>query len=493
MKWYYLKFCLAIALSFGATIVHADELASQKAYVEKWQSDEIRITENFSKAKEASNEVCYYSRNTAPIFNYDATLVGFALGGDGIGKQPILFKECLSKKAFAINFLSTRNIPRATEDTLLGLPRLNPADTKNIGAVSILTDILADKALDIYKQVPTSIIKVAYTKFESTEIPYNWASILNNNFDMAIVPDPFLVDVYIKNGVTIPIFVLPLPLELADFLKIKEKDRPNRPFVFGFSGGFWGRKNHAKILDAFAQEFGNRSDVQLRLHGRFGEEQIIQNLINKIKEYNLTNVELITSPLDHFDYLNFFKSLDCYVSLSMGEGFAATPREALAASIPCILTDNTSQTLICNSGAARVVPSKITVPALYDCHLGKEIMPTENSRFIRNFTPRNNYFLARNITTGQIDAQIGYQVDCTIEDARAAMLDVYNDYAQYKKRARDGKNWVKRYLHENLSKKYSCLVKPSRIVMGESNIIGDSFIMTNSKELFAKYKFLLGH
>ena len=57
------------------------------------------------------------------------------------------------------------------------------------------------------------------------------------------------------------------------------------------SGGFWKRKNHIRVLDAFAGEFGNSKKVKLRLHGRFGEEEIIKELDDKIAQYGLTNVE----------------------------------------------------------------------------------------------------------------------------------------------------------------------------------------------------------
>jgi glycosyltransferase involved in cell wall biosynthesis len=472
---------------------------SQKAYIEHWQDFESAVTENFHTMKHNFSEICYFSPKKAPRFNYDVTLVGFVNYADGIGRHPILFKECLEKKV-SMNFVSTRNISQEEEDSQLGLPRLKAGDDKNIGAVAILTDIIADKALNIYKRMPESVIRVAYTMFESTSIPYNWAKILNSKFDMAVVPDPFLVDVYKKNGVTIPIFVLPLPLQLHDFLKMRRRPEPHRPFTFGLTGGFWARKNHIRVLEAFAAEFGNRRDVKLRIHGRFGEEDIIKQLKDTIAKNKLTNVELIIKPFNRIEYLDFFKSLDCYVFLSMGEGFSITPREALACAKPCIVTDNTAQSLICYSGTVRAVPSNIPVPALYDCHIDDGAITNYGAEYLKHLECAETYDALHNLPQDDDTSllwktvgSIGFQFDCTINDARAAMRDVFDNYDTFKLKAKDGREWVKRYLRENLSKKYHSLVKPASIVMGKENIIGDTFLMTNSPDLYEKYKYLLGH
>lgn len=459
---------------------------SLDSFVQGWHALEAAVSNGFHQVIDFFQDIFHAAPQNAPKFNYDVTLVGFVNFADGIGRHPILFKECLGSN-IKINFVSTRNIPPAIEDAQLGLPRLDPANTQDIGAVSILTDILADKAITPYMQVPSSLIKIAYTMFESTEIPKAWVSILNSKFDMAVVPDPFLIEVYKNSGVQIPVFVLPLPLMLYDFFQIQKSATPQTPFVFGLSGGFWERKNHMRVLEAFAAEFGNRSDVKLRLHGRFGEENIINALAAKIKEYNLTNVELIVKPYDWNEYLEFFKSLDCYVFLSKGEGFSISPREALACNLPCILTKNTAQITICNSGAVRIVPSNIPVPAFYDCH------------YDSNYT---NYWLDccnKSILKDQADLlvwkspHLGYQFDCTVHDARHAMRDVYENYALYYSMAQQGKEWVTQYLREYLSQKYITLVKPETIILGNENIIGDKFLMTNSKNLYEKYQYLLGN
>ncbi len=425
-------------------------------------------------------------------FKYDATLVGFVNSADGIGRHPILFKECLEKNV-KMNFLSTRNIPAEIEDSQLGLARLDLANKQDIGAVSILLDIIADKELNIYKKMPDSPIKIAYTMFESTAIPDNWVSILNNKFDMAIVPDQYLIEVYKNCGVQIPIFVLPLPLMLQKFLDSTSQVRDHKPFVFGMTGGFWKRKNHIHVLKAFAREFGNSQRVRLKLHGRFGKDEIIKELYDEIAKYQLTNVEVIVKPFTSDEYLNFFQSLDCYVLLSMGEGFSITPREALACGIPCILTDNTAQKTICNSGSVRVVRSEYLVPAIYDCHYSNRVADQTLDVADRSLQISNCDALVADEDFLLRSGDIGYQFDCTLHDAREAMRDVYKNYSDYLEKASYGREWVKCYLKEKLIDKYVSVVKPETVILGKENIIGDKFLMTNSKKLYEKYKYILGN
>lgn len=468
-----------------------------ETFVDYWHKLESHISNNFHSLINYFEDIFHGSK--ASRFKYDATLVGFVNFADGIGRHPILFKECL-QDSVKMNFVSTRNIPQEIEDAQLSLPRLDQGKPEDIGAISILTDILGDIAVNPYLNVPNSRIKIAYSMFESTRIPASWTNILNTHFDAAVVPDPSLIDIYKKSGVKIPTFVLPLPLMLQDFLELKKPKAPHTPFVFGMVGGFWSRKNHMRVLEAFSKEFGNRSDVKLKLHGRFGEESIINELKAKINTDNLTNVELIVGPYSWKDYIEFYKSLDCYVLLSMGEGFSITPREALACGKPCILTKNTAQISLCSVPGVRAVRSNILAPAFYDTHYeasyititDEEIDYTSKFLLMNNTRPENTFNEIEDLTEITRSVPIGFQFDCKIIDAQRAMRDVYNNYAQYLKKAQKGREWVTRYLADNLKGKYRSLIKPQSIVLGEENIIGDSFLMTTSKELYEKYRSIIG-
>ena len=305
---------------------------------------------------------------------FDLTIIGRANWRDSLSRLPIVLTS-LFQDDLSINFIPTlKNDFTDVSDSIKAI--LTHPD-KTPGNVALMFDILWDS-----KQSPTdflpknSFIKIAYSMLESSAIPPQWVTLLNQKFDLVAVPDVYYQSVYKKCGVQIPIFVLPLGLELAGFLQRKPNLAPKKPFVFGSSSAFMKRKNQELLIEAFHKEFGNNPAVKLKIHGRkkvWKDEFDLQGLQKKLfgtkqkKIKNLEegatmltpNIEILVAALPEHEYQNFMMSLDCYVLLSKGEGFSITPREALALGKPCIITDNTAHTSIVNTGYVYAVPSVI--------------------------------------------------------------------------------------------------------------------------------------
>lgn len=218
---------------------------------------------------------------------------------------------------------------------------------------------------------------------------------------------------------------------------------------------FFPRKNHALLIRAFAQAFGNRDDVILRINGggKWGKDALYAKLQDLIKKLGVQNIHLTHDALSWKDYVALMSSMDCYVNISRGEGFSISPREALALGIPAIVTDNTAQKTICSSNFVKVVPSPISIP--FYC---SEAMQ-----------------------------QVGYQFNCTQEEVQKALKDVYQNYPIFLGLAHKGRKWVQQYRWANLQKKYLNLVKPKTILFGNRNEVTDDYLMTSSRELYEKY------
>jgi glycosyltransferase involved in cell wall biosynthesis len=387
---------------------------------------------------------------------YDLTVVGVIKYADGLGRSPIGTIDILHPH-LKINFITSRTnnyIDLNDVPAIVATIAQNPDKTP--GKVAFFFDLLSVVVDKPFLFLPSSMIKLAYTMVESTAVPKQWVDILNTYFDAAVVPDEFLIEVYKRSGVTIPIFVLPCGLYLEEFLAKTPKQQPQKPFVFGLSAGFWPRKNQKTVIEAFAQEFGNNPDILLKLHGRFGEEAQKKEILDTIKKYKISTIELIDKSLNRAEYLDFMTSLDCYVFLSKGEGFSITPREALALGIPCILSNNTAQKTICNTGFVKVVESPIATPSYYS----------------------------------HIESYVGCDFACSIEDARKALKEVYAHYSVYLKKAHKGREWAKSYLYPNLKNKYLTLIKPQKILLGHCNKVEDTYLITTSKALYKKYQLL---
>lgn len=393
--------------------------------------------------------------NISKLLSYDVTIVGPVGYFDGLGRISIGIIDAV-KNDLQINCIPTYlNLNHINIDVQSIL--LHPDKTP--GKVSLFTGPLWYVSEKLFKKVPKeSKIKIAYTMLEGTKIPSMWVKILNHCFDAAVVPDSFLVSVYQNCGVKIPIFVLPLGMYLDEFLCHERKNFTSSPFIFGSTVSCDERKNYSLLIQAFAEEFGNQDNVILKLNARGGIPEIYKAQINIL---NVSNIIFTHEVLDKVKYLDFLSSFDCFINISKGEGFSLCPREAMALGIPCILSKNSAQITLCDTGFVKEVPSLILEPA--------------------------NYFgLFGNKTTGYFSSP-------SKEDVRAALRDMYQNYFHYKQKAIKSQEWVSKYSWTNLKGQYLSLIKPKRVFLGDRNEITEEYLMTDSKKLFYKYNKILGY
>lgn len=322
---------------------------------------------------------------------------------------------------------------------------------RKAGNVAVLLDIT-----NYYQDVPKeSKIKLIISAYEATKLPQEWVDIYNTAFDAIVVTDPWLIDVYTTSGVTKPIFCLPPGLDLKGHLQEPLRTAPHKPFVFGMSGAYWQRKNHEVLLKAFAEEFGSNPDVRLRLHGRGAEaDGLLPGLKKYAEGHHLSNVEISCCLMSIPKFNEFLKSLDAYVLVSKGEGYSMSPREAMALGIPCVLSNNTAHTTICKTGLVRAVDSSIPV------EIGEYYIKATDS---------------------------GFRFNCSVEDVRAALRDVYEHYNMYLDKTKQAREWVRQYQFEELKPLYLTLVKPKKVVLGKENKLEAGCLTTNSKDLYEKY------
>lgn len=388
---------------------------------------------------------------------YDFTAVGWMQFAGSLTRLPIGWINTLADD-IKINFVSTTGTDYINfQDVPNKVRRVAENTDKAPGKVSILFEHLWYLWSTPAVYMPASHIKIALSMIEGTSIPEQWVDILNNNFDAVIVPDEHLIKVYSESKVNIPVFFVPLAIDLEPFLEkpLKKYNFNNTPFYFGISAAFCSVKNHELVIKSFAKSFGNNNNIILRIHGRSGDPACINNIRNLIKELNLTNIELIERSLTYSEYIDFMSSLDCYILLSKAEGFSITPREAMALGMPCIISNNTAHKTICNTSLVKAVKSDILEPADYTQIFG---------------------------------CICGNHFNCSVDDAADAMLDVYNYYDVFKAKAIEAREWVKQYTYSNLKNKYLSLIKPKKVILSDKNIVTDDSILTRCPKLYKKYK-----
>ena len=382
------------------------------------------------------------------------TVMGYVKMADGLGRQTVELIDAF-KDEMSVGFVPTHR--NRLQDVPKRLHTILKRRKRPLGKVILFEDCLWFPGHFPTKKLRGPVqedqIRIAYSMVESSRIPPEWTEILNTHFDAVAVPDPFLVKVYQESGVMLPIFVVPLAIDISPFLKQSLKQKANTPFTFANLSSCVNRKNHLTLIRAFAKAFGNSDKVRLVINSRATFNKLDETLRKEIETLGLTNVHFTIDSLTKQDYLDLFQTIDCYVNLAKGEGFSIQPREAMALGIPAIVSDNTGQSTVCSSGLVVSVPSKDTEPAFYDW-----------------------------------GAYYGNFFTCTIDDAAAAMKKVYDNYPSYLNRAEKARAWVSQYQYHALKPLYRTLIKPKKVILGDENKITEDTLTTNSSALYKKYR-----
>ena len=387
------------------------------------------------------------------------TVIGPIKMADGIARQTPELVEAFYKE-LNINIKSDYVV----QDDLSLVVKSILKKPVNVGKVVLYEDLIWAPDNDSRRHLPLQRkdreLRIAYSMLESSSIPEQWVEILNQYFDMVVVPDSYLVNAYKNSGVVIPIYEVPLALHMDSFLSQPLKQEKKTPFIFANYGACIDRKNQLLLIKAFGNVFGGRKDVFLFINGRDQDEVVVNSLREAIKNDHLDNVCFSKLTLNKQSYLKNFTCVDCYVSLSKGEGFSIQPREAMALGIPVIVSNNTAQTTICDTGFVCPVPSAIQEPVYY-C---------------------NNY-------------SAGHCFQCNLSDVENALRDVYNNYEYYLNKGAKARAWAAQYnySHSKTRELFHTLLLPSSVILGLENTITDSCLVTNSVDLFKKYSTILQH
>ncbi len=380
-------------------------------------------------------------------------VIGSSDSADGIGSIIYAFKQYMNQEIFTLltavdsvdSFLDDDDV--SIDDTVVSDEQGGDADivfyTKPIASFNQRDLRCAENA-----------IKIACSVIEFNQLPDGWSDVINNFFDAVVVPDVWLVDVYKKSGVSVPIFCIPQGILIRDYLSIVSCKKEERPFTFGCVARNYPHKNMLKLLKAFCAEFGADFSVQLKFHVK--EDPILNcELFDFVAQTGVLNVEIDEHILSRSEYLEWMAGLDCYVLISKGEGFSITPREAMALGIPCILSNNTAHKTICDSGYVRAIECPYRFSAYY---------------------PMTHAYVP------------GCDFDCDIQEVQKALREVYEQYQLYYARAQQAKSWALQYEWVKIMHYYETMFNPQQVVLGDHNAIEGTILISTSEALVEKYK-----
>ncbi len=202
--------------------------------------------------------------------------------------------------------------------------------------------------------------------FEANSVPAEWITQLNMMDELWVATHKNRKDA-ISSGVTTPIKVVPIPLDVDKITYLSgvggKIDRMTGRFNFGFVGEFVERKNLKALLRAFHAEFDPSEPVNLliKTSGVTIEDlkQYIGQVKNglKIRGQYIEDI-LVCGIMEEKDYYSVLSQCNCLVVPSRAEGWCIPAWEAMALNIPVISAEGT-ELIPHENELMKFVPSRV--------------------------------------------------------------------------------------------------------------------------------------
>jgi len=212
--------------------------------------------------------------------------------------------------------------------------------------------------------------KVGFTMLEVDGFPADWVR-QANAMDEVWVPSAFNRDGILRCGLRKPVHVIHLGVD-PNYFHPGVAAWPNPAGEFVFLSLFeWGeRKEPWLLLKAFNEEFSAREPVRLlcKIMNRDPQVKLKEEIrCLRLRESGGRISYLFNLEFAHYQLGALYRSADCFMAVSRGEGWDMPLMEAMACGLPAIATDWGAHQEFVHSGVAYPLPVRGVVPAVAKC------------------------------------------------------------------------------------------------------------------------------
>ena len=212
------------------------------------------------------------------------------------------------------------------------------------------------KTVNIIMTSPLGVInrggnyRIGYIMFETQETPKVFIHSLIVNVDELWLPSKFNFDNFGKAGYTKPRFIMPLGVDTDRFNP--DKVQPfsaelENKFVFLSVMGWSARKGVDILIEAYLREFEGKENTLLYLKGGYYNnskaDREVGQITAKIGKSDPPKIRIDFNIYAEDIFPKLYKSANCFVLPSLGEGWGLNYTEAMSMALPTIGTRATSQ------------------------------------------------------------------------------------------------------------------------------------------------------
>ncbi len=250
--------------------------------------------------------------------------------------------------------------PEQSDSTLLNLVRKRSISPDQVQVVYAQGDVF---------QSNFGKYKIGFTMLETDHIPAEWVR-QANLMDEVWVTSSFNEKTFRDSGVTRPIYIVPLGVDPNYFNPDINSYRPKRIFTF-LSIFEWGERKAPEILlKAFNDEFSASEDVVLICKTSNSDASV--SISQQVSQLGLSNrggqiIFSINDIVPTYQLGVLYRSADCFVLPTRGEGWGMPILEAMACGLPVIATNWSSQTDFMNEQNAYPLQVEKLIPAIAKC------------------------------------------------------------------------------------------------------------------------------
>ncbi len=253
-----------------------------------------------------------------------------------------------------------RSEPEASENYVINVIRARPLNSRRIQVIYGQGDVFRSNF---------GTYKIGFTMLETDRIPAEWVR-QANLMDEVWVPSSFNKRTFLDSGVTRPIHIIPLGVD-PNYFNPGIAGHPLTGAYTFLSIFEWGeRKMPELLLRAFNDEF--RSDEPVVLVCKVLNVDPGVNVRDQVAALGLeARGGRIHLSLNHivptYQLGSLYRSADCFVLTTRGEGWGMPVTEAMACGLPVIATDWSAHCDFMNQGNAYPLQVERLVPAEAKC------------------------------------------------------------------------------------------------------------------------------